>query len=242
MLGWSYFCAWSVSFYPQVVQNFQRRSVVGLSLDYQLLNFAGFACYFVFNAALYWSRPVQLEYESHYGGKPSAVRLNDVVFAGHAFVLTSVTLLQIAVYYDYPPRDGADRGLRRVVASGLSAFAAVALALAAAIWASSERVASWLTYLQLLAEVKVVISTCKYCPQVWMNCRRRSTDGWNISNVLLDFTGGGLSVAQLVLDGWASGDWSAVSGDPAKLLLGNVSMLFDVIFVAQHYCLYPQRG
>merc|ERR1712032_1591970 len=83
VLGWSYFCAWSVSFYPQVIQNFQRRSVVGLSLDYQLLNATGFVCYFVYNAALYWSGPVQREYEERYEGNRSAVRFNDVFFAGH---------------------------------------------------------------------------------------------------------------------------------------------------------------
>jgi hypothetical protein len=30
VVGWFYFAAWSVSFYPQAVQNFMRRSVVGL--------------------------------------------------------------------------------------------------------------------------------------------------------------------------------------------------------------------
>ena len=33
-LGWAYFTCWSVSFYPQLVLNFERRSVVGLSFDY----------------------------------------------------------------------------------------------------------------------------------------------------------------------------------------------------------------
>ena len=43
ILGWAYFLAWSISFYPQVMQNWQRRSVVGLSFDFQLLNVLGFA-------------------------------------------------------------------------------------------------------------------------------------------------------------------------------------------------------
>jgi hypothetical protein len=38
LLGWAYFSAWSLSFYPQVWYNYQRQSVVGLSFDYQLLN------------------------------------------------------------------------------------------------------------------------------------------------------------------------------------------------------------
>lgn len=35
-LGWLYFAAWSISFYPQIVLNFQRKSVSGLSLEFQV--------------------------------------------------------------------------------------------------------------------------------------------------------------------------------------------------------------
>lgn len=36
IIGWGYFVAWSISFYPQVFMNFKRKSVVGLSFDYQV--------------------------------------------------------------------------------------------------------------------------------------------------------------------------------------------------------------
>merc|ERR1712066_244494 len=106
------------------------------------------------------------------------------------------------------------------------------------IGSTSQRVLSWLGYLYLLSYVKVVISVVKYCPQVWMNFQRKSTDGWNIHNVLLDFSGGFFSVFQLLLDASMQNDWSAVTGDLARLLLGNLSMFFDIIFMSQHYCLY----
>ena len=41
-----------------------------------------------------------------------------------------------------------------------------------------------------------------------LNARRRSTDGWNIDNVMLDFGGGTLSVTQQMLDCGCSDDWS----------------------------------
>ena len=47
-------------------------------------------------------------------------------------------------------------------------------------------------------------------PQVYLNAVRKSTDGWNIDNVVLDFTGGTLSLAQLLLDAGVSHDWSQV--------------------------------
>ena len=241
LLGWSYFFFWSLSFYPQVVQNLRRRSVAGLSLDFQLLNLAGFLCYLAFNAGLFFSADVQAEYRARHAGHSSAVELNDVVFAGHAVFATLVTLLQIfALRGTLLALDPRDRLLRRTVLASLAGLAIAAACLAAAAGVSGEGRVDWLTCLVLLSQVKVAISVVKYCPQVLLNYRRKSTDGWSIVNVLLDLLGGLLSVTQLLLDAWSCGDWSAVTGDPAKLLLGNLSMLFDTVFVVQHYVLYPR--
>lgn len=48
--------------------------------------------------------------------------------------------------------------------------------------------------------------------QVYLNYRLRSTAGWNMHNVALDFSGGLLSLVQLVIDGAATRDWTAVTG------------------------------
>ena len=42
--------------------------------------------------------------------------------------------------------------------------------------------------------------------QAAMNCRRRSTVGWSIGNVLLDFTGGALSILQMFLISYNYGE------------------------------------
>jgi cystinosin len=75
-------------------------------------------------------------------------------------------------------------------------------------------------------------------PQVWMNYQRQSTEGWSIGQILLDFSGGVLSLLQLFIDASFQPDWSGVIGNPVKLGLGNVSIFFDIIFIAQHYFLY----
>ena len=62
--------------------------------------------------------------------------------------------------------------------------------------------------------------------------------GWPIDNILLDFTGGALSTLQLILDCANQGDWSGISGDVVKFGLGVTSMVFDVLFLVQHYVLY----
>ncbi len=89
--------------------------------------------------------------------------------------------------------------------------------------------------------VKLVITLVKYMPQVLMNYRNSSTQGWSIAQILLDFVGGILSVLQLGIDSYLQGDWSGLTGNPVKLALGNVSIFFDVIFMVQHYFLYPSK-
>jgi cystinosin len=43
---------------------------------------------------------------------------------------------------------------------------------------------------------------------------------------------------QLLIDSALQADWSGLTGNPVKLGLANVSMVFDVIFITQHYVLY----
>ena len=74
-----------------------------------------------------------------------------------------------------------------------------------------------------------------------LNIRRRSTVGWNVDNVILDCTGGTLSLAQLLLDAGCTGEWGdMVGGDPVKFGLGFLSIFFDVIFMVQHFVLYRE--
>jgi cystinosin len=71
-----------------------------------------------------------------------------------------------------------------------------------------------------------------------MNYYRRSTVGFSIAQMMLDFTGGLLSNAQLFIDSYLQDDWSGVWGNPVKFLLANLSIFFDVIFFCQHFWWY----
>ncbi|KAJ2803921.1 hypothetical protein H4R20_002699, partial [Coemansia guatemalensis] len=81
----------------------------------------------------------------------------------------------------------------------------------------------------------------KYIPQAWLNYHRKSTVGWSIHNIILDFTGGLLSFSQLILDAARSGNVAEAFGNPVKLGLGLVSIAFDLLFMLQHYILYTDR-
>jgi len=87
-----------------------------------------------------------------------------------------------------------------------------------------------------LGYIKLLITFLKYIPQAHLNYKRESTIGWSIHNILLDATGGTLSLAQLFLDSALAGDlWGGTFGNPLKLGLALVTLGFDGIFLCQHY-------
>jgi len=71
-----------------------------------------------------------------------------------------------------------------------------------------------------------------------MNYKRKSTEGWSVGNVLLDFTGGVLSFSQMFFLAKNYNDWSSIFGSPTKLGLAIFTILFDILFILQHYVFY----
>ncbi|KAG1928531.1 cystinosin [Pimephales promelas] len=196
IIGWIYFLAWSVSFYPQAFENWKRRSVVGLNFDFLALNLTGFVAYSVFNVGLFWVTYIQEEFLKKDPNGVIPVDANDVFFSLHAVVLTLVYICQCAIY---------ERGGQKVskVAIGLLvigwSFAFVSLFVAVA-----QKI-SWLDYLYYFSYIKLGVTLVKYIPQAYMNYRRQSTKGWSIGNVLLDFTGGSFSLIQMFLQAYNNG-------------------------------------
>jgi cystinosin len=86
--------------------------------------------------------------------------------------------------------------------------------------------------------VKIILTLWKYIPQAFANFKRQSTLGWSIIQQLLDLSGSILSMLQLVIDSSLQGDWSGISGNPVKVGLSQISLVFDIIFITQHYVLY----
>ncbi|KAF9336436.1 hypothetical protein BG006_008717 [Podila minutissima] len=233
VIGWAYFIAWSASFYPQAFLNYRRKSVQGLSLDFIYLNVLGFLCYSVFNLAFFFNTTIQDQYRDRNDGQDNLVRSNDVFFAIHALVLSTFTLFQ-TFFYKHDKDQSVSSPTKVLIFITVAGALIVA---ASAIWGSAQ----WIDFLYYLGYIKLGISFIKYCPQVYLNYSAQSTVGWSIHNILLDFTGGALSTAQLILDAYISGDWSGISGDIVKFGLGFLSIAFDLIFMTQHYILYRNR-
>ena len=53
-----------------------------------------------------------------------------------------------------------------------------------------------------------MIDIFQYIPQAYINFKRKLTIGWSVGNVILDFSGGALSVFQMVIDGINTGKCS----------------------------------
>ncbi|XP_074176952.1 cystinosin isoform X3 [Rhinolophus sinicus] len=175
VIGWIYFAAWSISFYPQVIKNWKRKSVVGLSFDFVTLNLTGFVAYSVFNIGLFWVPHIEEQFFLKYPNGVNPVESNDVFFSLHAVALTLVVLVQCFLY------------------------------------------------------------------EAYMNFHYKSTEGWSIGNVLLDFTGGCFSLLQMFLQSYNNDQWTLIFGDPTKFGLGIFSIFFDIVFFIQHFCLYRTK-
>jgi cystinosin len=252
-LGYTYFVAWSTSFYPQCLTNRARQSTHGVSVDFCLLNVLGFACYSIYTVSLYAIPQVRREYHERYGAHANiTVQSNDVAFAVHALILSSITYLQI-VYYGHNGTNGnstttttrfAGRpsnlvsGFVLLILLFMVGYPFVLHCLPSVVPSSYHA----LDYIYTLSYIKVMITTIKYIPQVRLNWQRQSTVGWNIQPMILDFTGGLLSNVQLVVDALDDHNWSGITGNLPKLGLGSISMVFDIIFVLQHYVWYPEKA
>jgi cystinosin len=236
IIGWWYFMAWSISFLPQLYLNWQRKCVVGQSFDYVFLNVLGFTAYSIYNICFFFVDPVKREYEDRFHDK-NDVEANDVAFAVYSFFCVVLNTYQIIIY---------ERGSQRINKLVLAAIAVVVLILT--LWGlllfavHKTVVFNTLDWLYGLSMVKLGVTIIKYLPQVYLNYKRKLTVGWNIWNVLLDFTGGSLSVVQALIDAGTTDNWSAISGNLAKFMLGCMSMVYDVVFMIQHYVLYRENN
>jgi len=224
--GWIYFIAWSLSFYGQFYTNWKLKNVEGFKLDFQLLNFTGFAFYsFMYIVCFFWenSNP----YDNYGLGK---IQIQDLLFAVHAFILTCITGIQCLIY---------PKGNNRVakITWGLFVF----YWMTAIILYFAMKVADWIpesenwNFIMLLGYYKLSISLIKYIPPAYWNFKRKSTVGWSIQNILLDLTGGAFSVAQTIIDAINE---ESDKINKIKVGLGNIAIAFDVLFIVQHYVLY----
>ena len=241
IFGWIYFAAWSISFYGQVIENYRRSSVSGLNFDFEIYNLVGFTTYTIYN--------IRGFIDDNLG--TGTVQIQDIIFSCHALLLTIITIIQILHYFD--PKDKLQTISNMTITIVLiMIWGAVLLVIVENgleyydphVKEDRKYIFNSLVY---MGWCKVFISLIKYIPQVISNYKRKSTIGWNIHNILLDFTGGTFSFGQNIIDSFRD-EFSVTSeGQPkglniAKFALSFISMFFDIIFMTQHYILYKDSN
>lgn len=228
-IGYIYFFSWSVSFYPQIITNYQKKVTDGVSTDAYILAALNYTCYTLYNVVFYFDGGIRQEYKDRYG--PDAiitVQSNDVAFSIHALVVTFLVVGQITYY----------GGFRNQPISSITKLIVLAVFLLSFVYIACIYLYGylWMDFLYLMASVKLVLTILTYLPQIILNYQRRSTDGWNVWNVIFDCMGGLFSMFQLILDSVDLGDVKGgLVGNWAKLLLGALTIGFDAIFLLQHY-------
>ncbi|XP_009596113.1 cystinosin homolog [Nicotiana tabacum] len=229
-LGWVAFFSWSISFYPQVILNFRRKSVVGLNFDFVVLNLTKHSSYLIYNASMFFNSAVQMQYRQKYGyNEMIPVAANDVAFSVHAVLLTAFTLFQIAIY---------DRGNQKVAKTSIAIVSVAWLTVAVCVFVALPS-HSWLWLVSCFNTLQVVMTVIKYIPQAIMNFQRKSTIGFSIGNILLDLLGGLTNYGQMAVQSIDQNSWVNFYGNIGKTLLSLISIFFDILFILQHYVLYP---
>jgi hypothetical protein len=118
---------------------------------------------------------------------------------------------------------------------------------------------TFLDWLYLVSTIKLVISIIKFIPQVLLNWRLQSSEGFSVAMPALvghflsseqsslwydeltpqDLTGGVLSLLQLIISSvFIAHDPSGIVANPVKLGLSIQSIVFDIIFLVQKLYLY----
>lgn len=167
IIGYIYFVSWSVSFYPQIITNYQRKHITGLSTDSSILAVLNYTCYAIYNVFFYFDETIRKEYKNRHGEDAKiTVQSNDVMFSIHALFLTSILLTQIIYYGGFRSNPISKITVLIVALVLLCSSAYIAACIYVKGWL-------WIDFLYLLASFKLILTVLTYVPQVILNFWRK---------------------------------------------------------------------
>lgn len=170
VIGYTYFVAWTICYYPQIISNYQRKTSEGLSADSILVEFVKCGYYTVYNAFFLWDKSLLEAYRARNG--PDAeitVMSNDVAFAMNAFLMTFITLCQIFYYDGF---SGVSKTCWAVVASTFVITVGFLICMSLGVDGFNK-----IDFLYMMAGFKLVLTIGHYIPQLLLNFKRKSTRG-----------------------------------------------------------------
>ncbi len=78
----------------------------------------------------------------------------------------------------------------------------------------------------------------KHPTQIYYNFKRKSTKGWSIEGMIMDFSGGLFSLIALLLQLYIN---PKLHLNITKLFLSVMSMIYDAAYMTQHFVLYGDK-
>jgi len=236
--GWTAFFAWSLSFYPQIWENWKTWNVEGLSFDFVSFNFIKHSSYGTYNVVLYYSKAVQAQYEKHFHSTTIPVALNDVGFSCHAVLMVCFQIIQLCTH---------ERGNQRITftATMILAVAVLFILVNLSIALSGKSIfgmQDWLGFITAMNHLQLAMTFIKYSPQAYYNWKRKSTEGWSVIAIVLDLTGGVFNLLQILVLCWNASDMTPLTGDAGKLGLSVETLFFDTLFILQHLAYTKGKG
>jgi cystinosin len=183
IIGYTYFMCWSVGYYPQIVTNFQTKSVNGLSTDSYVLAVLIDACYLIYTATFYWNRGIREEYKTRHGSGSNNVDVesNDVAFCIHAVVLDLVSLAQILWY----------GGCKTNPISSMTSAIVGGVPLLCGVYASCHAMHLsgflWIDFLYILSFIKVSLSAMTYVRSSLVPSRKHEREQYTFLHFILFF-------------------------------------------------------
>lgn len=183
------------------------QSAVGLSADFTWINPLGFLALTIWSFGVYFSPLAREQYRQRHEGHNPQVSKSDLAFALHGFILSSFQFVQVYYYTYYyrrskrtpifstsqsaeeedpllPEREDPDLAITSQPTTPSLIFKfLIALAWVAAIGGGAfAKIGnfSFLDWLYLISSIKLTISIIKFVPQVLLNWRLKSSEGFSV--------------------------------------------------------------
>jgi uncharacterized protein with PQ loop repeat len=178
IIGYTYFVSWSVSFYPQIITNYQNKSTDGFSPDAAVLAVLNYICYAIYNIFFFWDETIRQEYKDQHGDDAEiTVMSNDVAYSINALILALVSLYQVFIYGN--GTNGGSGFLKSISTTTIMIVLCTLCMSGIYIGCILLKVDGflWIGFLYIMATVTLVLNVTTYIPQMVLNFNRKSTQG-----------------------------------------------------------------
>ena len=222
LLGISYVIIWSLSFYFQLFLILKVKHSEGYSIDFQIFNIFGFGFYTISN----------IHYMFQNGSNFDSII--DLIFSSHAFLI-SIVILGLTFYY--PNKENKGHFGTYIMILILFVMTVIYFFLNN-YWILGCPNDLWI----FMGMGKSIVSTLKYLYQIYLNKERETTEGFSIENIILDLTGGSLSLLQVILEIVKETGRSFFDDrtNIPKIGLSVVVIFFDFVLIYQHYFVFHE--